>query len=205
LLIVETAILSHAFAAPTQNDLLQEVRDETPIEEAKLEDRIDIFLSVCSDSEDADLAPTPEYSCILEAQILAPQLEELDQEQQQERQEKVSGACGERPRILSVPLIANLKENLTEELQCRQEDTEFYEESCSEEFGCNMIRSGMSASNVFPDLIGAPLRSFLESRAEKTTDAKHCLDTSRSNCLTEVWTAFIANIQDTMSSLWEPL
>ena len=203
LLFVSPISMTRTHAATSQSEQTPEIQVETPLEEQDLEERIDTFLSVCGDLEESEYAPSPDYSCTLEAQALTPILEQLEKDQSQIAEQRVEPSCAEHPGVMSAPLIRNFKEDLTEELQCLKEDVEYYEQSCSEEFGCNMIRSGMAASKMFPSVIGSPLRSFLESRAQNASDAKHCLDESRSSCLTEVWTAFIANINDTMSSLWE--
>ncbi len=202
------SIPSNAFAASSPSalsseELVKEANEELIVENEAIEERIDTFLKICSEEANPnELPPTPEYSCSLEAEALAPILEELEKSGARETQSEALASCAEHPSIVSRNVISNFTEDLTEELQCLKEDVEYYEQSCGEEFQCNMIRSGIAASRVFPEVIEGPIRNFLTSKAASATDSKHCMDESRSNCLTEVWTALVANITDTMSSLW---
>lgn len=206
LLSVSLSSELHAVSGPsevTAEQLSQEVSDELIVENEELEERIDTFLSLCSeDADPKELPPTPEYSCSLEAEVLGPIIEKFEKEGSLTPASEVAANCAEHPGVIPRSIVDNFTEDLTGELQCRKEDVEFYEQSCAEEFQCNLIRSGISASEVFPDMVEKPIREFLESKAMGASDTKHCLDENRSNCLTEVWTALVANITDTMSSLW---
>ncbi len=206
LISVSIAPSIQASSGPSEvsiEQLSREANEELIVENEELEERIDTFLSLCSeDADPVELPPTPEYSCSLEAEALGPIIEELEEQGRVEAASEALSSCAESPSVMPSSIIHNFKEDLTGELQCRKDDVEYYEQSCGEEFQCNLLRSGISASKVFPEIVQKPIRQFLVSKAIGASDTKHCLDESRSNCLTEVWTAFVANITDTMSSLW---
>lgn len=203
------SISSPTTAATKDTDVsVEEISNEADaeliVENEKIEERIDTFLRVCGEntSED-DLPPTPDYSCSLEAEALAPILDKLEEEGTLAPSEETTPNCSEHPSVMPSSIITNFKEDLTDELQCRKEDVEYYEQSCGEEFQCNMIRAGLAASKAFPSVIESPIRGYLLKKTSGASDTKHCIDDSRSNCLTEVWTALVGNIMDTMNSLWE--
>lgn len=201
-LFLVTALAGASYPLTSFAENLEEAtesRDET-LETQELSERLDTFLAVCSDDEVPMPAPTLDYSCALEAEALEPLILEL--EEKQVAAEISQANCAEVEDILPEASVDILKEDLTSELQCKKEDEALYKKSCSEEFGCNVLRSGMSASQVFPSVIRAPIVSFLEAEAEKNGGGS-CLDSSKSNCLTELWTTFVANIHDTATSLWE--
>lgn len=102
--------------------------------------------------------------------------------------------------------IASLTESVLEvsqKVSCTNEEKLAKKASCVESLACNTLRSIQSIKPVLPYLLRFGVSRYVNNVVEnKGYDKTSCLDSSRSDCLTEIWSSFAANILATGKSLW---
>jgi hypothetical protein len=125
-----------------------------------------------------------------------------------ESEEEVSQRAGQCSVGESVPTpegLEALSDDITvasAKLSCTPEDQEEVASSCQDQLFCNAGRSVVRVLNTMPFTSGLARRTgeFFSSRVS-SEQAESCSDQNNSDCLTEVFTSYVANLIGTVNSL----
>lgn len=102
----------------------------------------------------------------------------------------------------TIEALATGVEESAMKMSCTEDDAKDVQSSCTSEMLCNLGRSvATAADKVAPRFISRKIRSGMQGVVSKMGGGSQCLSSDKSDCLTEVVSAFVANIVGTFNTL----
>ena len=162
------------------------------------ENRLETFLKECSNFKERKTYHL--FPCELEAKKLKESIEEFEEKQASTDLQLNCKGEGTAP---DVGLLPSFVQDIKSQMTCNEEDQKEIEKNCSKDFQCNKLRALNKAAAILPGYLEKKVKGYTSGQASSQNFGAACLSSDKSDCLTEIWTSFVANLYDTASSLWQ--